>query len=29
MESWVRGGIPSREIARNKEYMERWLAAQK
>lgn len=29
MESWVRGGIPSREIARNKEYMERWQAAQK
>ena len=29
MGSWVRGGLPSRQIARNKEYMERWAAAQK
>ena len=28
LNSWVRGGLPSRQIARNKEYLERWQAAQ-
>ena len=29
MDSWIRGGLPSRQIARNREYLKRWESAQK